>query len=76
MLRTQTKAKSSGGTNADSEGGRSRRRPALGAGRIGRTGKAPAERGEREAPKHEPALGEARQTEAGTEPLLDYLLGQ
>jgi phospholipid/cholesterol/gamma-HCH transport system substrate-binding protein len=36
-------------------------------------GAAPSERG---AEEEEPGLGEAAATEAGTEPLLDYLLGQ
>jgi len=38
----------------------------------------PSEPAERVQGEHgqEPALGEARQTEGGTEPLLDYLLGQ
>jgi ABC-type transporter Mla subunit MlaD len=75
QLLEEARAKKSGGTAAevgDAEG------PTTSLGAAESTeGSGPAERarieGERE---EEPSLGEAKETEGGTEPLLDYLLGQ
>ncbi len=73
QLLDQARAEQSGGTTAGEEGS------TAGTSGLGKAQSAeysaPAERvhGERE---EEAGLGEARQTEGGTEPLLDYLLGQ
>jgi ABC-type transporter Mla subunit MlaD len=67
------RAEESGGTAADRQTGKG---PTTGLGAAESTEpSAPAERvqGERE---EEAGLGEASETEGGTEPLLDYLLGQ
>jgi len=72
-LLNELKAEQSGGTNAEGGGAAG---PTTGLGSAESTEPtAPAERlqGEREK---EAGLGEAQQTEGGTEPLLDYLLGQ
>jgi ABC-type transporter Mla subunit MlaD len=60
-----------GGTEAEA-GSSEASAPGLGSAEA-TEGATPAERGSGEA---EPALGEASKTEAGTEPLLNYLLGQ
>ncbi|MGH2938495.1 MAG: MlaD family protein [Solirubrobacterales bacterium] len=73
QLLEDSRAEKSGGTVADRETGGG---PTTGLGAAQSTKpKAPAERlqGERE---EEAGLGEAEETEGGTEPLLDYLLGQ
>ncbi|MBS1889641.1 MAG: MCE family protein [Actinobacteria bacterium] len=61
LLRAHQAAEQSGGTTAEGE--------------KSTESQGPAERGKPEREK-EPGLGEARQTEGGTEPLLNYLLGQ
>ncbi|MBS1676058.1 MAG: MCE family protein [Actinobacteria bacterium] len=73
QLLEQTRAARSGGTSAGTEG-RAGLTTGLGSAESTEPS-APAERlrGERE---EEAGLGEARQTEGGTEPLLNYLLGQ
>jgi ABC-type transporter Mla subunit MlaD len=73
QLLEEHRAKQSGGTAAESEGAEG---SATGLGSAeSAEPSAPAERvqGERE---EEAGLGEAQATEGGTEPLLDYLLGQ
>ncbi|HEY2478301.1 MAG TPA: MlaD family protein [Solirubrobacterales bacterium] len=73
QLLEENRAKKSGGTSAGTEGAGA---PTTGLGQAESTkSSSPAERlrAERE---EEPGLGEATQTEGGTEPLLDYLLGQ
>jgi ABC-type transporter Mla subunit MlaD len=73
LLEKSEAAEASGGTTAGGEGSSG---PTTGLGGARSTDpSAPADRvqGERE---EEAGLGEARQTEGGTEPLLDYLLGQ
>lgn len=73
MLKESEAAEAGGGTTASSKESNS---SATGFGR-GRSAEpsAPAERVQSER-EEEAGLGEARQTEGGTEPLLDYLLGQ
>jgi ABC-type transporter Mla subunit MlaD len=73
ILKEAEAAEAGGGTTADSKGS-SGAATELGEGQSAEPS-APAERvrGERE---EEAGLGEAEQTEGGTEPLLDYLLGQ
>jgi phospholipid/cholesterol/gamma-HCH transport system substrate-binding protein len=72
QLLEEHRAKESGGTSAGTEGAGG---PTTGLGTARSTEPtAPAERAqaEREA---QPSLGEAAEAEAGTEPLLDYLMG-
>jgi phospholipid/cholesterol/gamma-HCH transport system substrate-binding protein len=74
-LLEESKAEKSGGTIAQSDTAAG---PTSGLGTARSTeSSAPAERlrGEREA-EEEAGLGEAEETEGGTEPLLNYLLGQ
>lgn len=73
MLKEDEAAEASGGTTARVKG--SNTAPTGPGSGESTAPSAPAERvqGERE---EEAGLGEARQTEGGTEPLLDYLLGQ
>jgi phospholipid/cholesterol/gamma-HCH transport system substrate-binding protein len=73
LLRQSEINQANGGSSAPREGSTAP------AGRLGvarpTESSAPADRAQAE-PEAEPALGEAAATEGGTEPLLDYLLGQ
>jgi phospholipid/cholesterol/gamma-HCH transport system substrate-binding protein len=73
LLRKSEAAEASGGTSATSEG-KGATTTGLG-GAQSTEPSAPAERFQSER-EEESGLGEARQTEGGTEPLLNYLLGQ
>jgi ABC-type transporter Mla subunit MlaD len=73
MLKEAEAARASGGTTAREEGSTA---PTNGLGSTQTTEpSAPTERVQTER-EEESGLGEATQTEGGTEPLLDYLLGQ
>jgi ABC-type transporter Mla subunit MlaD len=73
LLEEHEAEEASGGTTALTRE-RSAGTPSLGAARSAEAS-SPAERARGEG-EEESGLGEARQTEGGTEPLLDYLLGQ
>jgi phospholipid/cholesterol/gamma-HCH transport system substrate-binding protein len=72
QLLEEHRAKESGGTSAGAEAAAG---PTTGLGPAHATEPAPAERTAGEA-EVEPSIGEAAETVAGTEPLLDYLMGQ